>query len=348
MSERMPRANLIEKMSLGQRKKMDQLTAELQEISGGRSSEEIVASADPNLRRMYLAKLQEIKHYLETFSNEICVENAKNPFQEAFRDGGVEAPEQKTMEWNLVEQSGKDAEIYRDRGLTSWAESLSGLEEKLRNLSVEKRKIIEAEIAEGAIPIIMPGKQVQLETTVEEIKKLRPKFKINEDGEITLAGESYLERDLLKNLIARRNELLVLDIPDEPYILLTKPTHESELRDKTVVEQKQAILDITAERTANNRAPVYAMNLHEYVALQTVFSEMIKQRNTDENLELTQMRPLDFSGQTVTRVILRPLSSYGLVPTGYWNQNDSQLILDYDFVLADPVVGVRLSVRVAL
>lgn len=142
MSERMPRANLIEKMSLGQRKKMDQLTAELQEISGGRSSEEILASTDANLRRMYLAKLQEIKQYLEMFSNIICVEHAKNSFQEAFLDGGVEAPEKQTMEWDLVEKCEQDAEIYRDRGLNSWAEALSGLEEKLSNLPVEKRRII--------------------------------------------------------------------------------------------------------------------------------------------------------------------------------------------------------------
>ncbi|MBU1132239.1 pentapeptide repeat-containing protein [Patescibacteria group bacterium] len=275
----------------------------------------------------------------------IFVRNAKNPFREAFVDGGVVAPERKDAVWNLVEKCHEDMAVYQDCEIESWARNLAGRENKLRNLSAEKKRIIESEIAEGAIPIIMPGKRVQLETTIEQIKMLRPKFK-NEDGVETLANESNLSWSHLKQLIAQRDALLVSGIPDGPYILLMKPTQKSELRGKTMGAQRAEIAAINENRSAERK--IYAINLYEYAAAQTIRSKMIINRSEAGRTELSQVRPMDFDYKAYTRFVSLNVPG-GLVPCGRWHSVQHKL--DFDSVNAverGPFLGVRLVLRLEI
>jgi hypothetical protein len=273
----------------------------------------------------------------------IFVRNAQNPFKEAFEAGGVESSERQDMVWNLVEQCKSQAQIYQGRGLPEWGRDISRMEERLRNLSPEKKQIMEAEINVGKIPIFMSGKQAMLRTTLAQMEKLTPK--LNEDG--TVANESYLEWEDLKELIARRDEILVADIPDEPYILFTKPTQKSEFRSKTVEEQKAAIEALNINRTMENK--IFAMNLHEYGAMQTIFSEMAFEESLlVYDVELEVYKPLDFSENTWTRFIsLLPRFS-GLVPFCSWYQYVRRLFFGSGNCVANAHAGVRLSVRVMI
>jgi len=216
--------------------------------------------------------------------------------------------------------------------------------ENLGKMSLEKLEIIKQEIKEGAIPIIMPGKRVMMETTLDEIKKLTPKYK-EKGTEIKRRNESSLEWDYLKGLIENRNELLVSDIPDEPYILLTKPTQKSELRDKSVEEQKTAITELNENRAEENK--MHAMNLHEYAAMQTVFSEELIERSDAGDVELSKLEPLDFDGGTWTRFVSLNTFS-GFVPFGYWARNMHRFNFEHDFIDSSTSAGVRFSTRVMI
>ncbi|MBU1132512.1 hypothetical protein KKC32_04705, partial [Patescibacteria group bacterium] len=270
--------------------------------------------------------------------------DAKNPFAEAFKDGGVDAPETIDYELNFEELADMNAEVYETRGLHKWAEEVKKAKEKLGKMSLEKLEIVKREIKEGAIPIIMPGKRVMLETTLTQIKKLTPKYK--ERGlDITEASESSLEWVYLKELIESRNQVLVSDIPDEPYILLTKPTPKSELRDKSVKEQKIAIMELNKNRTEENK--IYAMNLYEYAAVQAIFPEMTIKRSEDEDVELSKLSALDFRGSGWTRFVSLPVF-FGCVASGDWPLHCAELHFDSGHLRASPYAGVRFSVRMLI
>ncbi|MBU1132187.1 hypothetical protein KKC32_03000 [Patescibacteria group bacterium] len=334
-----------------EREYFEKLKAELKQLLGGKTLEDIEKTQDLVLARKVSKKMSQILEFLKTKEVEtkgLIIKDAKNPFAEAFKDGGVDAPETIDYELDFEELADMNAAVYENRGLLSWAEEVKRAKEKLGKMSLEKLEIIKQEIKEGAIPIIMPGKRVMLETTLDEIKKLTPRYK-SEGAEIAEANESLLEWEYLKGLIESGNELLVSDIPDEPYILLTKPTQKSELRNKSVDEQKIAITELNENRTEENK--MYAMNLHEYAAMQTVFAEEMIERSEDEDAELSKLNPLDFGFATWTRFVSLPAytapgSSSVLVPFGDWDRLAGQLIFGVGNVYASDGAGVRLSVRV--
>jgi len=329
-----------------EREYFDKLKAELLQILGGKTLEDIEKTQDLVLARKASKKMTEILNLLKTKEVEtkgLIIEDAKNPLAEAFKDGGADAPETIDYELNFEELAEMNAAVYEDRGLDLWANEVKKAKENLGKMSLEKLEIIKREIKEGAIPIIMPGKRIQLATTLEQIKMLRPKFKkLNEEE---MAAESYLEWEHFKQLINTRNELLVSDIPDKPYILLTKPTQQSEIRNKMVEQQIAAIEALNENRTEESK--IYAMNPHEYAATQTVRSELIFKRGEETDVELAQIKPMDFGGETWTRFVSLPVFS-GAVPFGSWDQSVGRLFFDADAVNASAWAGVRLSVRVKI
>ncbi|MBU1131761.1 hypothetical protein KKC32_00705, partial [Patescibacteria group bacterium] len=252
-----------------EQKHFDKLKAELLQILGGKPFEDIEKTQDLVLARTVNKKMAEILNFLKTKevkTERLIIKDAKNPFAEAFRDGGVDAPETIDYELDFEELADMNVAVYENRGLHAWAEEVKKAKEKLGKMRLEKLEIIKREIKEGAIPIIMPGKRAMLETTLEQIKMLRPKFKsFNKEEE--LADGSSLVGEHLNQLINERNELLVSDIPEKPYILLTKPTQKSELRGETMNKQIEAIVALNANRTEENK--ICAMNPHEYAAVQT-------------------------------------------------------------------------------
>ncbi|MBU1132557.1 hypothetical protein KKC32_04935 [Patescibacteria group bacterium] len=332
-------------LSNAEREYFDKLKAELKEILGGKTLDDIERTQDLVLARRVNKKMGQILSFLkskEVETKELIIKDAKNPFAEAFEDGGADAPEEIKYELNFEELADMNAKVYESCGLPEWAEDVRKAQEKLGKMSLEKLEIIKQEIKEGAIPIIMPGKRVMLETTLKQIKMLRPKFK-NLNKEEELADESSLVGEHLNQLINERNELLVSDIPEKPYILLTRPTQKSEIRNKTVAQQIAALEALNENRTGESK--IYAMNPHEYAATQTVRSELIFKRGEETDVELVQIKPMDFIGETWTRFVSLPVFS-GAVPFGFWAQDDSRLVFVNFSVDAYARAGVRLSVRV--
>ncbi|MBU1132186.1 hypothetical protein KKC32_02995 [Patescibacteria group bacterium] len=332
-----------------EREYFDKLKAELKQILGGKTFEEIEKTQDLVLARKASKKMSEILNFLKTKEVEtkgLIIKDAKNPFAEAFRDGGVDAPETIDYVLNFEELADMNAKVYETRGLQKWAEEVKKAKEKLGKMSIEQLEIIKQEIKEGSIPIIMPGKKIMMETTLEQIKKLRPIFK-KENEEINLAKESNYSKQLTEKLLEIGNELLLCDIPDEPYILFTDPTQKPRFLNCTVEEQKNAITYLNANRTEGNK--IYAMNLPEYAAMQTMFAEMVKKRSNEENVVFSQLRPLDCGRAFWTSFISLPVSAKGLIPVANWENLYSELFFSLaDAVNPYPGAGVRLAERMEI
>ncbi|MBU1132291.1 hypothetical protein KKC32_03550, partial [Patescibacteria group bacterium] len=107
-----------------ERKYFDKLKAELKQILGGKMLEDIEKTQDLVLARKASKKMAEILEFLKTKEVEterLIIKDAKNPFAEAFKDGGVAAPETIDYELNFEELAEMNAAVYEDRGLDLWA-----------------------------------------------------------------------------------------------------------------------------------------------------------------------------------------------------------------------------------
>ena len=332
-----------------ERKEKRRLRMEAQVREREEREEQLRLSREARLREGGLLPREGEKLPPET----IFVRKAKNPFKEAFNDGGVNVPEIEAIQWNLVQQCNFEMEAYQERGLESWTRALTGLGNKLRNLSKEKKRIIKKAIKKGAIPIIMPGKRVMLETTLGDILDFNPKIKYKNKN-VRMASWTYVKGDSLKEMIRNRNELLVSDIPDEPYIMLTRPTQRPELQQKTVDAQRAKIEAMNENRIGENK--IYAMNLHEYAATQTIFTELVIQRSGYEDSELLKFEPLDSNGYVYTRFVSLPMipvpigygksGFYSAIPTGRFYEGG--LRFDCSGIGANYSDGVRLLERVII
>lgn len=245
------------------------------------------------------------------------VRDALNPYRQALLEGGIVASdpivaEQRDMTVDLIQLIKQDQSSYQGAGLNEWARSLNNLESRLAALSPEKRGIIEQEIKDGAIPVFMPGKDIQFGLTLEQLTKQFKPLWIKDSQPQTVA-DTFLEWDHFINLIQTKAKELLADVPDKPYILFTKPT----------------------------QAPAYSMNPHEYAAVQKCFTERLPMM---ANGSLSTVDPLDKN--TWTRFIHLSLSSDGDVPDGYFNPDDRRLRFNWgDAASADAKGGFRLSVR---
>ncbi|MBI5022994.1 MAG: AAA family ATPase [Candidatus Magasanikbacteria bacterium] len=275
------------------------------------------------------------------------VRDSLNPYREALLAGGIVASdpavaERKDMAIDLIQLLSQDQSSYQAAGLAEWAKSLNNLESRLSALSPEKRKIVEQEIKDGSIPVFMPGKDIQFSLTVEQLtKQLKPLWIKNSQAQTVADG--YLELDYFINLIQTKAKELLVDVPANPYILLTKPTQAPDVRtcDKTLDLQKAELQAINKERKKQNQATAYSMNPHEYAALQVLFT---KRTQSESAVPLTDLTPLD--SNTWTRFIHLPFSSGGSVPSGCFYPDDRRLGFGWGGAAgADAGGGFRLSVR---
>ncbi len=295
------------------------------------------------------AAKEAFKRFAESGEHRLIVSGAQNPYREALRGSGLPnieqhplAAEKRDLALDLIEILGSDQESYRSAGLTAWAKDVAKF--NWSQLTAEKFKIIEQEIADGAIPIFMPGRLVQLDTTVEDFtKRLKPTW--IKEGEQQAVADAY-RRDYFANLIKDKATELVKDVPTRPYLSLQKPTQNPEPRtcNKTVPEQLEEFASIQKTRESSGKSPVYVTSPAEYAALQKRFTERVSTLCETNNLKPNTINPLD--SNTWTRFISLAVSSVGSVPNGYFNPGDRQLNFNWSNAGSrHSRTGFRLSVR---
>jgi hypothetical protein len=281
----------------------------------------------------------------ELLGPRIFVKDAKNPFSE-----GYGQPEKETKRIDLEKQMNEDIDAYKECGLERWADDIEKAKGRLKHLSREKKKSIADELQEGAIMIFMPGKDVMFSLKVKELlHKLAPYWEREDvrhtfDSDISESGQFIA-------LIEKRAKELVADVPERPYILLTKPTLRPEKRttEKTVQNQKKELVIVNMERVKKGKTAQFDMKPHEYAAMQKFFVE----RGEMLGRNFTESAPLDYD--TYTRFISLPLevipdlSDDSVVPCVSWRDLECGLFFHYDDAnSADSDIGMRLSVRIEI
>ena len=299
--------------------------------------------------RIIVASWDDLEEVLppETLTR-FTVPDALNPYREALLEGGIPdtdpaTAEHKDQEVNLGQILTKDIASYRASGLEHWAVALEAIRSDIR-LTPDKRVIIEQEIKDGAMPIFMPGRAAQLETTPDQYQTgFQPVWIKN--GTVQTPESAYLWEHT-KKLISDKNPALVEDIPERPYIQLAKPTKQCDPRttNKTVDQQQAELLKIQNERKQAGQAMVYSTNPAEWGALEKLFTAAIRDQAP---ISLVTLTPLDDIDNSYTRFIRLPLSSDANVPVVYFNPVTRRLrFVGGGAGFGDSMSGFRLSVRV--
>lgn len=222
-------------------------------------------------------------------------------------------------------------QLYAEQGLPEWMQTFD-IKHHIDSLSPEKRAIIERELQEGAIAMLMPGREVQRQTLEKAIQQLKPVW--IENGQRKTVDET-LYWEWIQQLLRAKNDLFFLDVPDNPYILLAKPTQAPPPNtvSKTVPDQIAEF-----ERMKRERPELCVTNLLGYVALQSWATRM-QNREGVQNIQ-----PLD--RRSFTRFIGLPVSG-GIVPNGDFDLVYGQLRLGRcNAARPNSVGGFRVEVMI--
>ncbi len=266
------------------------------------------------------------------------VKDATNPFKEALETGGITDPdltaEHRDIPVNLPELLAHHAALYEELDLPTWADALRN---HTINLTPEARDLLESQIKEGNIPILMPDRATQRATLKDALKNLKPLWIKNynpQDVADPSIWKYYYDNEAYL-------DAMVADIPEEPYILLTKPTQNTppETTFKTLAQQQEDIAKL--QETNPNLQSILPQ---EYASLQALFTRALK--DTATNHSLTTLDPLD--RYTWTRFISLPVSD-GNVPDACFNAGSRQQVGfsshhvgSYDWCGFRPALRVRI------
>jgi hypothetical protein len=287
----------------------------------------------------------------ERQETEIIVSNALNPFREYFIAGDIPETHPAAAETyeavvNIEELLTTTIDTYRAQNLPHWADALLAIHDDIR-MNPEKRRVIEQELRDGAIPILMPGKDTLQATTPEELTQdtLHPLW--IKDGVSQTLNTTYLW-DHIKGLMEAHHPSLTEDVPDRPYLSFMKPTATVDPRttNKTVEGQKQELLLINQERRAGGKHPAHATNPYEHAELQYTATHAAQE---SAPTPLTTLTPLDDVNHSYTRFITLPFSADGYVPGACFGPVNRRVGFSGGSAVARlRVGGFRLSVRVEL
>jgi len=282
----------------------------------------------------------------EVFGAKIKVENMPSPFAEVYAYNDLPIPEKKTQRINLEKQLEEDCAAYRECGLASWAEDIEKWKPRLKKIIRENKRQIAREFQEGAIAIFIPGRAVQYANAVETLrKKLKPVWK--ENGKEKTVNDGYLTWDHLIAELEKIAKEKTVDIPEEPYLMLTKPTQRPELTSMTVDQQIEEIIERNKQRKKGNKPAEFVMMPTEYAVMQKLFTARgASLKNKTGKSIFGKLDPLD--GSFFIRFVNIPLSPRGFVVIGSWVPNDG--LLDFDrgsSVNANYIGGVRFAVRLS-
>lgn len=225
-------------------------------------------------------------------------------------------------------------QLYIEQELPEWTQEFENLEPRIRNLSSEKRVLIERELREGSIAMLMPGRAVQEQTLAKAIQQLRPLW--IENGQRKTVDAPF-QWGYVENMVREKSVDVFQDIPNNPYILLAKPTQAPPPNtvDKTRLDQIAEF-----NRMQQERPELRATNVSGYFALQSWATR------AQNRVGVQDIQPLDRNAWT--RLIGLPVFG-GSVPVGVFYADVARLkLVGYDAGLPYPDGGFRLEVMVEL
>jgi len=329
--------------------KCNEIKNKYQEIKTKQNDFRALASDLRTNRAPLVVIKKEIKALLVWFENNlemiIKVENMPSPFAEVYAYNDLPIPEKETQVIDLEKQLKEDCEAYRVCGLSAWADNIETFLPRLKKMISENKGGIAREMQEGAIAIFMPGRAVQYANAVETLtQKLKPVWK--EQGEEKTVNDGYLTGDHLIAELEKIAKEKTVDIPEEPYLMLTKPTQRPELTSMTVDEQIVEIVERNKKRKKGNKPAEFAMMPTEYAVMQKFFTARAKNlKNNDGKGLFEKLDPLEIA--TFIRFVSIPLSPRGFVAYGYWNPSGCRLYFAHGGVDAASSGGVRFAVRLS-
>jgi hypothetical protein len=227
--------------------------------------------------------------------------------------------------------------FYTENGLIEWGADVTTVAEKLSNLSAEKRAMIEKELSEGAIAILMPGREQQKKHLKKAIQQLKPIW--IKDGQRQNVDQTEFWWDYVEKLVDNQDTSIFANVPETPYILLTKPTQspDSQTCSKTVNEQRTLL-----RQYQQNNSDIHAMNIPGYTIMQAWHTANEFARNP----QTREITPLDSS--TYTRFIGIAVSGGG-VAGGVFDSGDRRVgFRGSSAGDRDSRHGFRLEVRIPL
>lgn len=238
---------------------------------------------------------------------------------------------------NILKEPGKFLEfsnqLYKEQDLLEWQHDID-LESRIKALDPIKRALIERELSEGSIAILMPGRAVQEQTLAKAIQQLKPLW--IENGQRKTVNTPY-QWDWIEKLVREKNEALFQGVPNNPYILLAKPTQTPP--PNTVSKNRPAQI-VEFKRMQRERPELHITNISGYLALQS-WATRAQYREGVQNVQ-----PLDC--QTFTRFNELPFSG-GFVPYGVFIPGVGRVGLGGGYAdFPDPDCGFRLEVMVEI
>ncbi len=254
-------------------------------------------------------KLEEARDSLAEQIFVFRVPDAINPYHEALLEAGLDpnvTQERQEMIVDIRQEIIRQLTVYREAKnsdghpvMQDWITNISENQGLIyKKVAKDRVKIVER-IKNGMIPIVMPSRTVQERTWEDALKYLQPIWM--KDGMIKSLNKkgSYLsdkfENDSTKNMTI---EGFFKYIPDRPYLVWVKPTHEPDSKtwSKSLYDQQAYYATLVAELPAlYDSTDLIPM---EYIVLQTMVTVRIRERYKE------------LQGGTKEPMIINPLDDY--------------------------------------
>jgi len=244
-------------------------------------------------------------------------------------------------------------QVYRRKGLATWADTLPGDVSEVISSNPGQLKRFESYLKAGKIPFFMPPAEVQLETmktmmTGDRFAHFKPDITATDNTGATSTRESdngYVSWEHFRNLTASKNRTLVSGIPDCWYIAWFAPTQKPEATKKTLDQQKHYIkkaqVDFKREHNTSESL-IDGIMPAEYFGLQTALPDIVKAQMQKESVQFKSYIPLDKGTWTRFPGVEE---ADGFVAVAHWDVEDRRLRLSGSVGLAGGDVGFRLLVR---
>ena len=286
----------------------------------------------------------------------VTVPDAKNLYYDALLEAGLDpakTQEQQEMTIDIRKEIQRQLEVYReakdDAGnpcLTEWVKDITENQGLIyAEVAQDRAKIIER-IKAGMIPVVMPGRSIQIRTWEAALLHLRP-TRVEDSTEKTLGKKNRLYDGYKTDPSNKTTEEgFFKHIPERPYLVWVKPTQKpdpdtlSKSFDDQQVYYKSLIANNPSLYDSTDLIPT------EYIALQAMATRRIRDKFKElagAASEPKTISPLDYD--TGTRFISAGPFLGGLVPVAYFSPNLQQMFVTSDTSGKDDDCGFRPASR---
>ena len=284
---------------------------------------------------------------------EITVRHALNPYAEGLKEAGLradhpECAEQKEMTFNLDTVIEKNCARYTEQDLGEWVADIQGKRHLLAEAvsTPEEMKKIEKRMLAGMVPVVMPGREIQILTWQKALKNLKSILVQNGTNK-TMTDPFIYTQEYSKKMTVNADGFFI-SVPERPYLVWTKPTKKVDpITTNKTLEQQQELYRTMVSTHADKIYDVVDLLPLEYTAMQSVHTAGIKRLASEYTADSPNqtITPLDDYNQSYCRFLSAGLFSDGDVPGAGFNPDSSQLSFNRGGVDADSESGFRPAAR---